>query len=220
MLILPDRTLYNRRIPKNKFYRMIDVDSRLESQFVNEVESILWKHKLSPGTTNLGSTSDIQEIQVFEITLKQENLSREVLENIDRVIPYPILFVLIYRERIMLSMAYKERNKTDENRMVIKDYYSTQWLNPQELQLDILSGLTLKDVYDNILKQLLPIVGKMEEDLEELIEFSQRVEHLEKEIGSLEKRMGREKQFNKKVDLNIRIQGLQKELEELKNKRG
>lgn len=136
------------------------------------------------------------------------------MENIDRVIPYPILYILRFNDRIKLTIAYKEKNKLDENRMVIHSYYETEWIKEDEMNIDILSGLTLKDVYDNIIRQLLPIEN-IEDDIEDLIELNQRIEALKKDIEKLEKRMHREKQFNKKVDINRELRSKIKELNSL-----
>lgn len=215
MLNLPKRTLYNKRIPKNKFYKVIGTDNKLESRFTHEVQNIIWKHKLSKETTNLEATKEVEEIQVFEIFLKEESLSKEVLENIDRVIPYPILYILYYNGKIKLTIAYKEKNKLDENRMVIHSYYETDWMKEEELDIEILTGLTLKDVYENLIRQLLPIESLKDKDIGDLIELHQTIEKLDREIEVLEKRMYREKQFNKKVEINRELRRMKKELEEL-----
>ena len=218
MINIPDRALFNRRIPKAKFYEQIEVDSKLERKFIDEIDNIIWKYKLSQETTNLKPTKKVEEIQVFEISLKEKYISKEVLENIDRVIPYPILYILKYKDNIKLAIAYKERNKIDENKMVVHSYYQSEWIKEYELAVDILKGLSLEDVYDNLLRQLIPIENTLEDDIEKLIKLNEKQENLKKEIEKLEKKVKREKQFNRKVDLNIELQKKKKELEELLDK--
>lgn len=218
MLNIPDRVLVNRRIPKSKLYKQIGVDTNLERKFIDEIENIIWKYKLSKETTNLQPTNKVEEIQVFEILLKEKYISIEILENIDRTIPYPILFLLRYKDEVKLAIAYKERNKIDENKMVVNTYYQTKWMKQHELDVDILKGLNLEEVYNNLIRQLIPIENTLEEDLEKLIELNERIESLKKEIKTLEKKIKREVQFNRKVDLNIELQKKKKELEQLLNK--
>lgn len=215
MLNIPDRALYNRRIPKIKFYKQIGVDTKLERKFIDEIEQIIWKYKLSESTTNLESTKKVEEIQIFEIELKEKHISMEILENIDRVIPYPILYILKYEDDIKLAIAYKERNKIDENKMVVHSYYQSEWMKEKEVNIDILKGLSLEDVYENIIRQLIPIENILEEDIEKLIELDEKRKNLGKEIIKLESKVRKEKQFNKKVDLNIKLQKKKRELEEL-----
>lgn len=218
MLNLPARTIYNKKIPKNKFYSKTNMDSKVEAKFKIEVDYIIWKHKLSQETTNLESTDEISEIQVFEVYLKTQDLSKEVLETIDRAIPYPILYLLRYNEKVKLTIAYKEKNKTDENRMVIHSYYETKWVKVNQLDFNILSGLTIKDVYENIIRQLMPIQGLLEEDIEDVIQLNEKVEKLKKEIDRLDKKIISEKQFNKQVDMNRELQRKKRELEALTNR--
>jgi hypothetical protein len=215
MLRMPDRTLYNREIPKAKFYKQIEVDTTLKRKFIDEIERITWKYKLSRDTVNLEPSNGVEEIQIFEINLKGKYISIEVLENIDRVIPYPILYLLKYNGDVKLAIAYKERNKVDENRMVVHSYYQSGWVKEDEIEIDVLRGLDLKDVYDNLIRQLIPIESTVGDDIEELMQLTKVQERLCKEILNLEKDLKREKQFNKKVDLNIALQKKRTELEQL-----
>ena len=218
MINLPDKALVNRRIPKTRFYKQINPNSKLERKFIDEIDSIVWKYKLSKETTNLEATEEVEEIQIFQLNFKKKIISKEVLENIDRVIPYPILYILHYKDNIKLSIAYKERNKIDENKMVVHSYYETEWMDKASLDIDILKGLNLSMVYDNILKQLISAESALEDDIGKLMELDSKKKALEKKIEKLEKKVKREKQFNRKVDLNIKLQDKKKELEELLNK--
>lgn len=213
MFDIPEKALLNRRIPKVKFYKQIGMDTKLKKKFIDEIEAINWKYKLSQETTNLRPAAGIEEIQIFEINLKDKHISNEILENIDRVIPYPILFVLKYDKDTKLTIAYKEKNKVDENKMVVHSYHESGW--GKEHKIDIFKGLSLKDVYDNLIRQLISVENAKEGNIERLIELNEKRKNLKKEIGRLEKRVKKEKQFDRKVGLNIELQERRKELEEL-----
>ena len=217
MFNLPNKTVLKRKIPKNKFYEKIGTDTKLERKFIDEIDYIVWKYKLAKDTVNLEPTKEVEEIQIFEIYLKGKTISTEVLENIDRVIPYPIFYILKYDDDIKLAIAYKERNKADENRMVIHSYYQSEWINEKELDINILSGLTLKDVYENIIRQLIPIESETTDNIEDIIEINKAQEELKKEIEKLERKIKSEKQFNKKVEYNIKLQKKKKEMNNLMN---
>ena len=220
MFNLPNKTVLKRKIPKNKFYEKIGTDTKLERKFIDEIDYIVWKYKLAKDTVNLEPTKEVEEIQIFEIYLKGKTISTEVLENIDRVIPYPIFYILKYDDDIKLAIAYKERNKADENRMVIHSYYQSEWINEKELDINILSGLTLKDVYENIIRQLIPIESETTDNIEDIIEINKAQEELKKEIEKLERKIKSEKQFNKKVEYNIKLQKKKKEMNNLMNNWG
>ena len=215
---LPKRAFYNRRIPKNKFYEHLEADTKLKNLFIEQVENIIWKYKLAKETINIDPTPEIQEIQVFEIHLKQKALSMEILENIDRAIPYPILYVLLYRDEGKLVIAYKQRSKTNEDRCVVKSYYESSWQPASEIVVDLHSGLNLNAVYESYLRRLLPVQADKDEALEVTVERHMEIERLKREISRLEKKIRSEKQFNRKVEYNLELQQKRRELSQLVNK--
>ena len=214
---LPQRALFNRRIPKNKFYEHLAADTKLKNLFIEQVENIIWKYKLAKETINLEPTPEVQEIQVFEIHLKQKTLATEILENIDRAIPYPILYVLIYQEEGKLVIAYKQRSQIDEDRFVVKSYYESFWQPVSEIVVDLPSGLNLNAVYEGYVRRLLPVLASKDEALEVTVERYLEIEKLKREIDRLEKKIRNEKQFNRKVEYNLELQRKRRELKQLEN---
>lgn len=214
MFNLPEKTIYNKKIPKNKLYEKIKANTKLKNKFINQIDYILWKHKLSKQTINIEPTVEIQEMQIFEVYLKQKYLDKEVLESIDRVIPYPILYVLKYQEQAKLVIAYKERNKNDENKFVIDSYYESAWQDVNEISLH-LTGLNLQAVYEQVIKGLISVDVNKNEGIKETIQKQKQINSLEKEIIRLEAKVKNEKQFNKKVKLNIQLQKKKNELNKL-----
>lgn len=215
MFGLPASTLVNRKIPKNKFYEKLHADHQLKEWFTGQVESIVWKHKLSKETIHLEPKVDVEEIQIFEVHLKQQSYKPELLRSIDRAIPYPILFVLLYNDQGKLAVAYKERNQADDNKAVVHSYYESEWQPISELQFELLQGLDLKSIYENIIRKLMAVQAKPEEDLTAVIERQQHIERLSQECGRLESKIRSEKQFNRKVELNMELQRKRKELNQL-----
>ncbi|MCT2194817.1 DUF4391 domain-containing protein [Paenibacillus sp. p3-SID1389] len=215
MFQLPSSTLVNRKIPKNKFYEKLQANHHLKELFTEQVESIIWKHKLSKDTIRLEPKENIEEIQIFEVHLKEQSYSLELLRSIDKAIPYPILHVLMYEGQGKLAIAYKERNQTDENRSVVRSYHETDWQPIESIKLDILQGLNLKAVYENIIRQLLPIKVKPEIELTAVLERQAQIDKLTQECHRLESKIRAEKQFNRKVELNMELQRKRKELNQL-----
>ena len=213
MLGLPERTLYNRKIPKSKFYEKLAANSRIKELFVEQIDSIVWKHKLSRETTNLEPTEAVQEVQVFEIHLRQRELNQELLEKIDRAVPYPILHVLRYGEEAKLMIAYKERHTANENRSVVQAYYQSDWQPLSRFTINILQGLTLEAVYENLVRHLMPSGEEAATCLQAAVERQQARQRLERECERLEARIRNEKQFDKKVEMNLRLRQLQRQLE-------
>ena len=215
MLQLPPSTLVNRKIPKNKFYEKLHANHQLRELFSQQVESIIWKHKLSQESIHLAPKGDIEEIQVFEIQLKQPYYSQDILQSIDKAIPYPILYVMTYALQSKLVIAYKQRNHKDENKFVVRTYHESDWGPLEELEFAIVQGLDLEAVYENIIRSFLTVKARPEVDLEAVLERQTRFDKLSREGQRLESKIRSEKQFNRKVELNLELLRIRKELRKL-----
>ena len=96
MLGLPKSTEFNRRIPKQKFYENLTVSPALKRAFVEQIRVIWWRNKIASATMNLAAGEAVTEIEVFEVCLSACRLDEAVLRQIDKEIPYHILFLLEY----------------------------------------------------------------------------------------------------------------------------
>ena len=67
MLSFPITTIFNKRIPKKKFYDNLNVSSGVEQQFVTEIDTIYWKNKFSAQTLNVSAGNTVNEIEIIEI---------------------------------------------------------------------------------------------------------------------------------------------------------
>ncbi|WP_138494058.1 DUF4391 domain-containing protein [Paenibacillus pinistramenti] len=217
MFQLPSNTIVNRKIPKNKFYDKLHANQHLKELFTDQVDTIIWKHKLSKETIRLSPKDDVEEIQVFEIHLKERSYSQDLLRSIDKAIPYPILHVLMNEGMVKLAIAFKERNQMDDNRSVVRSYHETQWQPVENLNMNLLQGLDLKAVYENIIRGLLPVNSSPDVKLIDALEQQARIDKLKLECQRLEAKMRSEKQFNRKVELNMELQRKRRELNQLIN---
>ena len=94
MLGLPQSTEFNKRIPKQKFYEYLTVMPALKRAFIDQIKVIWWRNKIAAATVNLAPGEAVTELEVFELRLNQPSLDEAVLCQIDRDIPYHILFLL------------------------------------------------------------------------------------------------------------------------------
>ncbi len=218
MFDLPAKTLFQKKIPKNKFYEKLQANSKLKEKFVRQVDQVVWKHKISRETVNIEPTKGVPEIQVFEVHLKQKELSPEVLERIDRAIPYPVLFALFYENQVRLAIAYKKPGSQNRECSVVEHYFYSDWQNINEFSMELLKGLNLQAVYDNMIKSLMPMEVESGQDLEEAVQKQKQAEKLELEIAKLESKINKERQFNRKVKLNLELQEKKKELQQIWDK--
>lgn len=214
MLGLPRSTEFNRRIPKQKFYENLSVTPALKREFVDKIKAVYWRNKIAATTMNLATGERVMEIEVFEIKLAEPALDEYVLRQIDKEIPYHILFLLEYEGKHQAWTSYKEAAGSVKDTFKVAKYYHTGWLPENELTLAA-QGLTLDAVYEGFVRQIAgdALAGSANESLRESVERDERRKKLEKKIAVLQAKIRKEKQFNKQVEMGAELKRLGKELE-------
>ena len=216
MLELPKSTEVNRRIPKQKFYENLTISPTLKRVFVEQIKVIWWRNKFAAITTNLAAGETVTELEVFEVCLSAPHLDEAVLRQIDKEIPYHILFLLEHEGRYQAWTAYKEAAASGINAFKVGTYYHTDWLEESALPLK-LDGLNIEQVYENFVRQIAgEALSGTSETLKESVERDERRKELQKQIAVLQVKVWRERQLNKQVLLNAELKRLKKELEELR----
>ena len=216
MLGLPKSTEFNRRIPKQKFYENLTVSLSLKRIFVEQIRVIWWRNKIAPSTTNLAAGETVTEIEVFEVCLSTPQLDEAVLRQIDKEIPYHILFLLEYEGKYQAWTAYKEAAGSGTNAFKVGTYYHTDWMEEAALPLK-LDGLNTDKVYENFVRQIAgETLSGADETLKESVERDKRRQELQKQIAALQVKVRREKQLNKQVQLNAELKRLKRELEKMR----
>jgi hypothetical protein len=215
MLGLPKTTDFNKRIPKEKFYENLNVTPTVKKSFVEQIKVIYWRNKVAATTTNLAAGTTVREIEVFEIKLKSSFLDESVLRQIDKEIPYHILFLLEYDGKYQAWTAYKEAS-TGNTAFKVNHYYHTDWMAEDELPLK-LEGLSVDAVYENFVYQIAgdTLQAAEHESLQDAVERDEKVKNLKKQIEVLQARIRKEKQLNVQMKLNSELKKLKKELEVL-----
>ena len=217
MIGLPKTTEFNKRIPKQKFYENMDVSPALKKVFVEQVKIIYWRNKIATSTTNLATGNDVTELEVFEVRLNSPVLDDGLLRQIDREIPYHILFLLEYQGKYQAWIGYKEAAASGNKAFKVNGYYHTEWLEEDELPLK-LEGLSVDAVYENFVRQIAGDKLKSEtsgESLKESVARDEQKQALQKQIDTLKAKIRKEKQLNKQMEMNNELKKLKKELEAL-----
>lgn len=215
MIGLPKTTEFNKRIPKQKFYENMDISPALKKVFVEQVRIIYWKNKIAASTTNLAAGTDVTELEVFEVRLSSPVLDDSLLRQIDKEIPYHILFLLEYQGKYQAWIGYKEAAASGNKAFKVNGYYHTEWLAEDELPLK-LEGLNVDVVYENFVRQIAGDKLKTEaagESLKESVARDEQKQALQKQIATLQAKIRKEKQLNKQMQMNNELKKLKKELE-------
>ena len=162
---------------------------------------------------NLAGGQAVTEIEVFEIQLNQSSLDEAVLKLIDKEIPYHILFLLTYEDKVQAWIGYKEATGSGTGAFKVNRYYHTEWMPLDKLQLP-LAGLNLDVVYENYVRQIAgdALNDDSSESLKDAVDREKKQRELEKKIIALEAKIRKEKQLNRQIEMNAELKRLKKEL--------
>lgn len=202
---LPGATFVNKFIPKNKFYEKAVLSAKLQKEFIDKIQKITWKYKLAESTIGITKTAKVTEIQIFEIELKEQVIPKNVLKVIDKAIPYQILYRFIYKENVAYAITLKENS--------IENYYFSGWNEDKYFDF---TGIDLEKVYQKIIRAFITSEAKTKSSFNKIIDADNKIKALENEIAALENKISKEKQFNRKVEINKVLLERKKQLKKIK----
>ena len=215
VIAYPKQAAFGRVLPKNKIYEHSGANARLKELFVAQVEQIVWQYKLAPETINLPAKQGVPELQIFSIQLKMAELNLDVLRCIDGAVQFPIIFELIFDGRTQVIAAYKRQNESDASRWVLSDYFASAWF-PSDIERAAMPlVLDLGGLYEQVLHRLIPKPARPQENLADFVSRVELISSMQREVEVAASKLAKEKQFNRKVELNAQLRKLKSELEVL-----
>lgn len=194
---LPKTTIIERVIPKNAFDDFV-TSKQKKVIFVDAIERIRWKNKLSKDTINLIG-EDVTEIQIFEIQLKKQTNTLTISDILNKNIPYQLILIFTIDEMIQTSLCKKHANPQNEEKMVIDWAFQSEWSHITNNKYLIDLKISLDHIYDDLCKQ---VSGSKNQNIEDIIYIQKELQNLDRIKNKLIASIKKSKQFNKKVELN------------------
>ena len=240
LFVYPEHTRVARAVPKSRITAAVKSSRRVQDMLARQVDKILWQYKLAPETIKLPATRSVPEIQVFTVVLKAgvaeelgEALPEELLRCIDSAISFPILFELwdsaeAGSARIRLAATCKRplfesgggrgdgKTGTVPEKWQLGEYFASSWVPAASPRADLPVAHSLGALYELLLQPLIPQQARTGEHLDQLVERFGLVRDKQREVARVQARLNKEKQFNRKVEINRQLRQLQIELAQLK----
>lgn len=209
MFGFPVSTEVGKRIPKQKFYENIDFQPALKRSFVEQIHLIYWRNKLTTTTLNVATGVAVKEIEVFEVRLNGQQVDEALLRQIDKAIPYHILFILTCDGKAQAWIGYKEFSVSGKTAFKVGRYYHTSWVPEGALQFRVV-GLNTDAIYENLVRQIAgnALQFTPNESLQVSIIRDERRRTIEKQIAILENKLHTEKQLNRRLEINAELKKL------------
>lgn len=222
---LPLAARIDRVVAKKQFYDNGDLSSA-DKKLFDHVEKIYWRYALKTETTFIQTFTDEErdypEIEVMEVLLREEKQINRLAEVMLRSIPYPMLIFFQSGEKIQLYLGKLRQNQADSSRMTLMATEHTDWLMADDAfwatlslkKMPTVNFCTLYEAwFDTVSRSHLANVGITASEIsgEAARETVERLKNIEQEMARLRSQMKKESQFNRKVELNTKLQRLKRE---------
>ncbi len=202
----PNATLFDRIVAKDKVLKQANSSALLKKLFQEQLEQVRCFHELTEEKMNLASSKAVPKILVIQIFLKSEKLDKRVVETIDKAFNVPIIFEVHWQNRLQYATCYRRRNENDNSKWVFSDYFFSDWFNRDCETRSLPVALSLETLYEQLIRSTLPL--QSDEPLLQLINRICEIRKIEREVEKLEGRINKEKQFNRRVELNRKLNEL------------
>ena len=215
-LKFPQTTFVGKPVPKNAFYKHLEVNAKMKQHFVDDVVSIHWLYKLAPSTINVEDGKRVHEIVVFSAVLKSKDCPDDVFLFIDQNMPRHVVFILEYDNRYKVLLNYKEWKDGQNGQFKIIKTFTTQWLTDHQLLLT-LEGQNMDALYEAMAGQVSGFGTKKAEDTKRIVELEAQIGKAKREVETIQKRIRNERQLNRQMELNGEARGIKKQIAQWQN---
>lgn len=235
-LALPPDARVDQRVPKKLLLEQGAPTAADKRKIQDGIEELFWVAALKP--TNIAvpkyqdDVREYLEIAVLTVTLRSSAKPARLVELIHRAIPYPVVLIDAHGNAVSLSLAHKRWSQGEAGEIVIEDVHRTAPLRPNTPAAEeasflaslAVSSLPNRDLFalyqgwlDRIgaLKAALitgvfasPVSADRSLVLREGLDTHARIQ---RDLAVLRVRAKKEKQLNRRVELNLEIK--QKEIE-------
>ncbi|MER9304270.1 DUF4391 domain-containing protein [Mesorhizobium sp. M0496] len=234
---LPPEARVDARVPKKLLVEQGAPTASDKRAIQDGIDELQWLAACKPTTIGVPSfaddTREYLEIAVAACAFRPDAKAARLIELIHRAIPYPVVLVTSDEQGVALSVAHKRHAQNEAGKVVIERVVSIagiskEQLNPNEqaflesLPLAKQSRRNLWTLYEGWLVRIEALSAARLSGAfaasDDAVTIERRREALEaqsrlmREIIGLRAKATREKQLNRRVDLNLEIQRLEAEI--------
>ena len=236
---IPAKCELGNTIFKKFFYENAHLNRSDRELFIRSIDKIKWEYCLKNETINIKPFKDdireYNEVEILKIELKIPNKTKRIAEIVMRAIPYPMVLIFRYNNEIQLFTAHQRFNLSDINKNTLEELIFTDWINlddPDETDEKLFERLNIKNLsftnfytfYKDIVDVLIKynaskLIGEpVTEDADEVKSVYDDLTLIDDEIESIKTKIKKETQFNRILEMNIKIKELKDKKEELISK--
>ena len=192
MFQLPPATAINKPLFKKAVFEKFNLKAAERDRFDADISRMVLVARVSSATVPaLTKGKEIEGFYVLQVALKRKDYDSKNILMLQKLIPQKLIFALQFEEQTQFCIFHTRLQQS-------------VWMPTDEATIT-LQGLTLDDVWNNIVASIGNLDATSEESIEQQIINREEREKLLQQIALLEKRCRVEKQTRKKYELHQRI---------------
>ena len=196
---LPPNTLINKPLYKKAVFEKFNLKAAERDRFDADISRMALVARISTATVPaLTKGEEIEGFYVLQVALKRKDYDTKNILMLQKLIPQKMVFVMQYEEQTQFCIFHTRLQQSE-------------WMPTCEAAIP-LQGLTLDDVWNNIVAIIGGLDAQAEETVEEQILNREQREKLLRQIESLENQCRIEKQTRRKYELYQKIVKLKEQL--------
>ena len=189
MFQLPPATAINKPLYKKAVFEKFNLKAAERDRFDADISRMALVARISTATVPaLTKGEEIEGSYVLQVALKRKDYDSKNILMLQKLIPQKMVFAMQYEEQTQFCIYHTRLQQSE-------------WRPTNEATIP-LQGLTLDDVWNNIVATIGGLDVQAEESIEEQIIHREQREKLLRQIESLEKQCRTEKQTRKKYELH------------------
>ena len=199
MYNLPPQCAINKPLFKKAVFEKFNLKAAERDRFDADISRMALVARVSTATVPaLSKGKEIEGFYVLQVALKRKDYDGKNILMLQKLIPQKLIFALQYEELTQFCIFHTRLQQS-------------AWMPTDEATIT-LQGLSLDDVWNNIVAAIGGLDAQAEESIEEQIIHREQREKLLHQIESLEKQCRTEKQTRKKYELHQQIVKLKEKL--------
>lgn len=226
LLTLPKECVHNQFIPKKQFYTHGNLKPTEKTIFSQAIERMTLYAQLTRENTNIlpykDETRTYEEVSIFLVELREIQGSEKIANLIMESIPYPLILIMKFNDQYNYFGAHQRDNLVDEQKIILEKVYQTGFLYSNSIFIEQINYLSLRKndfftFYNDYVQAIIEfnLASRNIKHTEDKEATLQKIERLEEEVTTLKGKLQRENHFNKKMELNMKIKRLEKELKQM-----
>ena len=199
MFQLPPATAINKPLYKKAVFEKFNLKATERERFDADISRMALVARISTATVPaLTKGEEIEGFYVLQVALKRKDYDTKNILMLQKLIPQKMVFAMQYEEQTQFCIYHTRLQQS-------------RWMPTSEAAIP-LQGLSLDDVWNNIVATIGGLDAQAEESIDEQIIQREQREKLLRQIESLEKQCRTEKQTRKKYELHQQITKLKVKL--------